>query len=324
MKRREFIAELGAAVAWPYAVQAQQGERVRRVGVLTYGAETGVFTTPIRKLLRDDLEQLGWTEASNLRLDFYFGNGDATQTRFFASHLVQLGPEVIVTEFAVALRAAQRLTKTIPIIFAGAGDPVENGAVTNPPHPEGNVTGFANAFDSLGGKWMELLKEAAPNIARVAYMYPVGFPLPSYLNSVEAAARLLGVEVVAIPVSDAAAMKAAIEVFAVEPNGGLLPSPGMFAIAPDELLRLVAQYRLPAISGQITANSLLMEYGIDRSELYRGAASYVDRLLRGAKVSDLPVQYPTKFRLVVNLKTAKALGLVVPSSILVRADEVIE
>jgi putative tryptophan/tyrosine transport system substrate-binding protein len=150
--------------------------------------------------------------------------------------LVQLGPEVIVTEFAVALRAAQGQTKTIPIIFAGAGDPVENGAVTNPPHPKGNVTGFANAFDSLGGKWMGLLKEIAPNMTRVAYMYPVGFPRPSYLNSVEAAARLLGVKVVAIPVSDAAAMKAAIEAFTVEPNGGLLPSPGMFAIAPDEWL----------------------------------------------------------------------------------------
>jgi putative ABC transport system substrate-binding protein len=198
--------------------------------------------------------------------------------------------------------------------------------VINSARPEGNVTGFANAFGSLGSKWLELLKEVAPNIARVAYMYPVGNLGPSYLPWVETAARSLGVQVVAIPVSDAAGMKAAIEAFAAEPNGGLLPSPGMAAIAPDELIGLAAQYRLPAISGipSFPANGGLMSYSADRDEIFLGAATYVDRLLRGAKVSDLPLQYPTKFRLVINLRTAKALGLDVPPSILLRADEVIE
>src|SRR5262249_54230374 len=183
-----------------------------------------------------------------LRLDFRFGNGDATQTRVFAADLVQLAPDVIVTAYLVALRALQQQTKTIPIIFAGAGDAVEFGTVVNSARPEGNVTGFASSFGSLGGKWLDLLKEIAPNITRVLHMYPADNPGSSYLHSVEAAARLLGVQVSVIPVSDAAGMKAAIEVFAAEPNGGLLPTP-VFAIAPDELIGLSAQYRLPAING---------------------------------------------------------------------------
>src|SRR5262249_34996950 len=191
--------------------------------------------------------------------------------------------------------------------------------------PEGNVTGFVGAFGSLGGKWMDLLKEVAPKITRVAYMHEVN-PRLGYLDSIVEAARSLGVQVIAIPVSDAVGMKAAVEAFAAEPNGGLLPSPGMFTIAPEEFIRLAARYRLPAISGipSFTAIGGLMSYGSDLTELSRGAATYVDRLLRGAKVGDLPVQYPTKFRLVINLKTAKALGLTVPPSILLRADEVIE
>jgi putative ABC transport system substrate-binding protein len=198
--------------------------------------------------------------------------------------------------------------------------------VINSARPEGNVTGFASTFGSLGGKWLDLLKEVVPNITRVLHMYPADNPGSTYLHSVEAAARSLGVQVLAIPVSDAAGIKAAIEVFAAEPNGGLLPSPAVFAIAPDELIGLAAQYRLPAINGtpSFPANGGLMTYSADRDEIFRGAATYVDRLLRGAKVSDLPVQYPSKFRLVINLKTAKALGLEVPPSILLRADEVIE
>jgi putative ABC transport system substrate-binding protein len=200
--------------------------------------------------------------------------------------------------------------------------------VRNPAHPEGNATGFASAFGSLGGKWLELLKEIAPNITRVLHMYPVVANLrPTYLDSVEAAAQSLGVQIVAIPVSDADGMKAAVQAFAAEPNGGLLPSPAIIILAPLELIRLAVQYRLPAIYGgdpRPAAYGGLMSYSPDLDELFRGTATYVDRLLRGAKVSDLPVQYPTKFRLVINLKTAKALGLAVPASILLRADEVIE
>jgi putative tryptophan/tyrosine transport system substrate-binding protein len=326
MKRRDFIAGLVGAAAWPLAVRAQQGERVRRVGFLSYGEDTVVGSTSIRTLLRDDLEQLGWSEGRNLRIDFRFGDGDARKTSTFAADLLQLAPEVIVTQYGAALRALQQQTKTIPIVVAAAGDLLENGSVRNPAHPEGNTTGFANAFGSLGGKWVELLKDGAPNITRVLYMSASNRGGGSYLRSVETAAQLLGVKVVATRVSDPAGMRAAIAAFAAEPNGGLLPNPNMFAIASDELIRLAAQYHLPAIYGGPLppGSGELMSYNPDLDELFLGAARYVDRLLRGAKVSDLPVQYPTKFRLVINLKTAKTLGLDVPPSILVRADQVIE
>jgi putative tryptophan/tyrosine transport system substrate-binding protein len=319
IRRREFIARISAA-AWPLAARAQQGERVRRVGFLSYNSDTGLSRGP----LRDELEQLGWIEGRNLRLDFRFGNGDAAQTRAFAADLVQLAPDVIVASYGLAVRAVQQETKTIPIVVAGAGDLLENGTVKNPAHPEGNVTGFSNLFGLLGGKWMQLLKEVAPNITRVAYLYPVQ-TAESYKRAVETAAQSLGVQFVGIPVSDPDATKAAIEGFAAERNGGLLLNPAVVAIVPrDELSWLALQYRLPMIYGGLLPGALVNYYGDGVPELIRRAATYVDRLLRGAKVSDLPVQYPTKFRLVINLKTAKALGLEVPSSILVRADEIIE
>jgi putative tryptophan/tyrosine transport system substrate-binding protein len=327
MRRRDFIGGVGGAVAWPLSAWAQQGERVRRIGVLTYGTDTEPVTTLTTKLLREELQKLGWIEGRNLRLDFRFGFGDATKTRVFAADLVQLAPDVIVASYGVALGAVLQQTKTIPIVFIGAGDPVEVGTVRNPAHPEGNATGFANAFGSLGGKWLELLKEAAPNVTRVLHLYPAAAfnPGSSFLRSVEAAAQSMQVQIVAIPVSDANGAQAPLEAFAAEPNGGLLPSPGIFAIAPDELMRLAAQYRLPTVSGvAFAAAGGLIGYGSDLTETIRGAATYVGRLLGGAKISDLPVQYPTKFRLVINLKTADALGLEVPPSILARADEVIE
>jgi putative tryptophan/tyrosine transport system substrate-binding protein len=301
-------------------VRAQQGERVRRVGVLTYGSDTP-DSRWLLSILRDDLEHLGWSEKRNLRLDFRFGDGDERKTSAFASDLVQLSPDVIVTLYAVALRAVQQETKTIPVVFIGGGDPVELGNVINSARPEGNATGFTNAFGSLGGKWLELLKEVAPNITLVGYLYG-GSPRSAYLRSIETAARSLGVEVIAIVINDGASVKAAIEAFATEPHGGLIPNPAVNAIVPpDELNRVVLQYRLPAVSAAPVGP---ISYSADGNELIRGSASYVDRLLRGAKVSDLPVQYPTKFRLVLNLKAAKALGLEVPPSLLVRADEVIE
>ena len=330
MRRREFIAGVGCAVAWPLLARAQQGERVRRVGMLTYGADVNTDADanfrPIPQLVRDELEKLGWIEGHNLRLDFRFGFGDASQTRIFAADLVRLAPDVIVTMFNAAVRAVQQQTKTIPIVFVGAEDPLENGIVRNIARPDGNVTGFPRLFGSLGGKWLELLKEIAPNITRVAYIHKVDISGASYLHSIVEAARSLGVQVVAIPVSDAVGMKAAVEAFAAEPNGGLLLGPNFPAPEVLELNGLAAQYRLPAVYGRslVRANGGLLSYTSDFRETLHGAATYVDRLLRGAKVSDLPVQYPTKFRLVINLKTAKALGLEVPSSILVRADEVIE
>jgi putative tryptophan/tyrosine transport system substrate-binding protein len=324
MNRREFIAGLGGAVAWPVVARAQQVQRVRRVGFLTYGSEIDPFSFP-EKTLRDELAKLGWTEGTNLRLDFRFGNGDVTQTRVFAADLVRLAPDVIIAVYGAALRVEQQETKTIPIVVGGAGDFIESGTVRNPAHPEGNVTGFTNAFGSLGGKWLELLKEAAPNITRVAHLYQTSAG-GIYLKSIESAGQSLGVRVVGIPVSDVAGVREAIGAFAAEPNGGLVPSPGVFAIAPEELIGFAAQYHMPAIYGNpfFAVNGGLMSYSADRGELIRGIATYVDRLLRGAKVGDLPVQYPTKFHLVINLKTAKALGLEVPTTLLARADEVIE
>jgi putative tryptophan/tyrosine transport system substrate-binding protein len=319
MRRREFIAGLGGAAVWPLGALAQQGERVRRVGFLTSGSEINFY----QKALRDQLEKLGWTEGRNLRLDLRSGNGDDPQTRALAADLVQLAPDVIVAAYLGALRALQQQTKTIPIVTVGGGDLLENGIVRNLSHPEGNVTGFPNVFGSLGGKWLELLKEVAPNITRVGSMHPTD-QLGSYLQSMETAGQSLGVPVIGIPVSDAASVKAAIEAFAAEPNGGLIPSPAVFAIVPPvELNRLALQYRLPAVCGLPSPEGLL-SHSFDVEEMLHGVGTYVDRLLRGAKVSDLPVQYPTKFRLTINLKTAKALGIEMPSSILVRADEVIE
>jgi putative tryptophan/tyrosine transport system substrate-binding protein len=316
-------------VAWPLAAW-QQAERMRRVGVLTYGADVNTDADanfrPIPQLVRNELERLGWIEGRNLQLDFRFGFGNATQTLVFAADLVQLAPDVIVTMSTVALRAIQRQTKTIPIVFVGAEDPLESGIVRNIAHPDGNVTGFTRLFGSLGGKWLELLKGIAPNITRVAYIHRMDISDASYLDSIGDAARSLGVQIVAIPVSDAVSMKAAVKAFAAEPNGDLLPSPLFVAAKMLELNSSAARYRLPAVYGRslLRANGGLLSYTSDFPEILHGAATYVDRLLRGAKVSDLPVQYPTKFHLVINLKTAKALGLEVPPSILARADEVIE
>jgi putative tryptophan/tyrosine transport system substrate-binding protein len=321
MKRRTFIAGLGGAAAWPAAARAQQGERVRRVGVLTYGLETQERS--LRSILSDHLEQLGWSEGRNLRLDFRFGDGDVGKTSAFAADLVQLAPDVIVTFYRLPFEEVQRRTKTIPIVAVGGGDLLENGMVRNLSHPEGNATGFPNVFGSLGGKWLELLKEIASNITRVGSIYPASIRAGgSYLPWMETAGQSLGVQVAGIPVSDAASVKAAIEAFAAKPNGGLIPNPAVAGIVPpDELSRLALQYHLPTVYGLPGG---LMSYSPDSGEQLRGVVSYVDRLLRGARVSGLPVQYPTKFRLVINLKTAKALGLEVPTTLLARADEVIE
>jgi putative ABC transport system substrate-binding protein len=222
-------------------------------------------------------------------------------------------------------RARSSDTRTVPIVFVG-GDPIDSGTLKNPARPEGNTTGFAATFGSLGGKWIQLPKEVAPNITRVGFVFQPPNSGGVYRPSIEAAARSFGVQLIAIPISDAASMKAAIERFTTEPNGGLIPTPGLSPIATLELIRLAAQYRLPVIAGgqSFTADGGLMSYDSDPVERIREAAGYVDRLLRGANVSELPVQYPTQFRLVVNLRAAKSIGLTIPESLLLRADQVIE
>jgi putative ABC transport system substrate-binding protein len=329
LRRREFIAALGGAVtAWPLAARAQQGERVRRVGFLGFGENS--FSSDMLKVVRDELQKLGWTEGRNLRLDVRFGDGDVARTRAYAAELVKLAPDVIVTLSRIPTRAAQQETKTIPIVFVGTGDPVGDGVVKNAAHPEGNITGFANSFGALGSKRVELLKEAVPKITRVAHLVTTAgelFPADtgSLASSIEAAVSLFALQLVTI--NYLAGGRAAIESFAAEPNGGLVVDASLFSVAPFELVRLAEQYGLPAIYGtrSFTASGGLMSYDSDLSEIPHGVVTYVDRILRGTKVSELPVQYPTMFRLVVNLKAAKMIGLTIPSSfLLLRADEVIE
>jgi putative ABC transport system substrate-binding protein len=317
-QRREFITFLCGAAAWPLAARAQQDGRVRRVAVVALLESPGV-----RAVLRD-LGELGWIEGRNLRLDVRFGGGDINRTRAYAAELVKLTPDAIYATGGVAVDAVREQTKSIPII-AQSGDFNERGTVKNAARPEGNITGFGG-FGSLGGKWLELLKEAGPHITRVIYLTRAGNPIgDSYERYVVAAAQNLGVRIETIQVGNAADIKAAIERFAAEPNGGLLPNPGMLGIAPLEVVRLAQQYRLPAIYGlPLAAEGGLMSYGADDIDVVRGTASYIDRILRGTKISDLPVQYPTKFHLVINLKAAKAIGLTMPETLIGRADEVIE
>ena len=325
IRRREFVALLGGAAAWPLAARAQQRDRVQRIGVLLPSAETDEQSLSTMRLTRDELQKLGWIEGRNMQLDFLFGdNFDENRTRSKAAELVKLAPDVIITVAGAPLRAAREQTETIPIVFL-SGEGADIGE--NIARPEANVTGFRTSFVSLGGKWLELLKEAAPNVTRVAYLVTLG-GRTTYLASVEPAARALGVQLVTIPVSDAAGMKMAIENFAAEPNGGLIANPGIQAVVAmrRELIRLAQQYRLPVIStGPFFAvDGGLLSYDTDPLELFRRAVTYVDRILRGAKVSELPVQFPSKFRLVVNLKTAKTIGVEIPPTLRALATDVIE
>jgi len=327
MRRRDFIRSLGgAAAAWPIAAHAQQGERVRSIGLLGGQPDDDPETRAYLAALREGLAKLGWIEGRNLRIDLRFSSGDPNRMRAYAAELVSLAPEVIVTTSAPATRAAQEQTQTIPIVFTAGNDPVTNGLLQNTARPEGNTTGFTSTVDSLIGKWLELLKEVAPHITRVALVFNPQTVNVGYLRSIEAAAPLPSVQTLKTPVRDPLEMVRTIDAFAAEPNGGLLAVP----VLPDDsyqmLHRLAAQHRLPAMHSnrRFVAAGGLMSYGANFPDNYRRAATYVDRLLRGAKVSELPVQFPTKLELVINLKTAKAIGLSIPEALLLRADEVIE
>jgi len=322
MRRREFIAGLGAGAAWPFAARAQQPSRMRRVGLLLPGAEDDPLYRSDIALLRDSLQKLGWTEGHNLRIELRFGG------RAYAEELLGLAPEVIVTTGVAQTRAVQRRTQTIPIVFVRVGDPVASGVVKSIARPEGNTTGVTNLFLSIAGKWLELLREVAPHVARVALIFNPDLPAAEfYVASIEAAATTIAVKTIRTPVHNATEIEPTIDAFAAEPNGGLIVVPPPPDNASRQLIyRLAVQHRLPVIAsdGFYPAEGGLISYGPNRDELFRMAASYVDRILRGAKPGDLPVQFPTRFDLVVNLKTAKASGLTIPESFLLRADEVIE
>jgi putative ABC transport system substrate-binding protein len=319
IKRREFIAGLGSAAAWPVVARAQQGERVRRIGVL-------VSSTEDDSGLRKGLTKLGWIEGRNVRIDVRATLSDPDRMRAYAVELVSLAPDVIVTSSRPATAAVQEQTKTIPIVFTAGNDPTTEGLVQNIVRPEGNTTGFTSTVDSLSGKWLELLKEVAPHITRVALVFNPQTVNVGYFRPIEAAAPLLGVQALKTPVRDALEVVRAVDAFAAEPNGGLLVVPVHPTDSYQMLHRVAAQHRLPNIyaNRRYVADGGLMSFAADLPDNFRRAAVYVDRLLRGAKVSELPVQFPTKFNIIVNLKTAKTLGLTVPQSILLRADEVIE
>jgi putative ABC transport system substrate-binding protein len=323
--RRKFVTLLGGAAAWPLGARAQQDGRVRRVGILS-GSEDNQTTRADLTALREELAKLGWIEGRNLRIDPRYALNDPARMRAYAVELVSLAPDVIVTSNRPATTAVQEQTNAIPIVFTAGNDPVSNGLLQNIARPEGNTTGFSSTVDSLLGKRLELLKEAAPHIIRVAVVFDPQTVNAGFFPSIEAAAPLLDVQAIKTPVRDPLELVRAIDAFAAEPNGGLLVVP----VLPEDsykMLHLVAaQHRLPAIdsSQAKVVEGGLMTYGVDFSDIFRRAATYVDRILRGTKVSELPVQGPTKFDLVVNLKTAKALGLTIPERLLLRAHRLIE
>ncbi len=327
MKRREFIAGLGAAAAWPLAARAQQApDRMRRIGVLLPQDENDPAAKAFLSAFTQGLAELGWADGRNMRMEVRFpivGNVDKVQ--MYAKDLVDLQPEVIFTRTTPAAKAVQQQTRTIPIIFIG-GDPVATGLLGSLSRPEGNATGFSAAVPSIAGKWLELLKEAVPRVTRVELIFDPG-STGVYFAPIEAAAAQYAVAATRAPVRDGAEIERAIAAFAAEPNGGLIVLPPPRLSADRELInRLAIRHRLPAIyfDRRYAAEGGLMSYGTDTADLFRRGASYVDRILRGAKVSDLPVQFPTKFELVINLKTARAMGLEIPPLLLARADEVIE
>jgi putative ABC transport system substrate-binding protein len=327
MKRRTFIAGLGSAAAWPVVAQAQQPDRVRLIGLLMPFAQTEPVATSRYPEFTQALADLGWTVGRNLRIELRQYGDDINRIRAPAQELVGLQPDIIVTASIAATVAVQRETRTIPIVFVNVADPVASGIVPRLDRPSGNVTGFASFEASLGGKWLELLTEFAPGLKRAAIMFnPDTVPTP-YMPSLETAARSLKVEPIVAPVRSDVEIETAIIALGREPGGGLVVMPDLFTLAHRApIILAAARNNVPAVYplSAFSRDGGLLSYESDPYTWRRAAAIYVDRILRGAKPGDLPVQLPAKYEMAVNLKTAKALGLTVPQSILLRADEVIE
>jgi putative ABC transport system substrate-binding protein len=331
VKRRDFISLIGGAAAvWPLAARAQQPGGMRRIGVLMGFAESDPVAQAYLAALRKGLQNHGWAEGRSIRIDIRWAKaGDAEARKRLAKELVALGPDLIVSHNTPTTAALLQQTRTIPIVFAIVSDPVGSGFVASFPRPGGNVTGFTNIEPTIAGKWLELLKEIAPRVARTAILFnPATAPYAEvYLNPFKAAAASLAVEAVAAPVRNASELEAVIAAQARAPNGGLVAMTDSFLTAHrSEITSLAARNRLPAIYPFRSFADVggLLSYGNDLVDSFRLAAAYADRILRGAKPSELPVQAPVKFELVINLKAAKALGLDVPWQLQQRADEVIE
>jgi putative tryptophan/tyrosine transport system substrate-binding protein len=332
MRRREFITLLGATAAtWPLAAPAQQSERVRRIGALIGGAAEADPESRARvAALQEGLAQRGWNESHNLRIDYRWPGTDPDRIRAFAAELVATVPEAIFTNSTPATLGMLQATRSIPIVFATVSDPVGDGIVASFARPGGNVTGFTNIEASMAGKWVEILKELAPSIMQVGFVFnPTTAPGGGsyFLRSFEAAAHSFNVQPIATPIEDMAGVERALASLAARVNGGLIVNADIFATRNRaNIIAAAAHYRVPAMYpfAFFVASGGLVAYGCDIKDLWRRAASYLDRILRGERPSDLPVQAPTKFELAINLKTAKALGLTVPPILLGTADEVIE
>ena len=331
LRRREFITLLGgAAAAWPLEARAQLGERMRRIGALIGGAETDPESRARVAALREGLEQRGWSEGRNLRIDYRWASADSDRIRAFAAELVATAPEAIFAHTTQATTRLLEATRNIPIVFASVSDPIGDGIVASFARPGGNVTGFTNVEASMGGKWLEILKELSPAVARVGFLFnPATSPGGGsyFLRPFEAAAPLFNVQPISTPVEDVVDIERAVAPLAVGANGGLIVNSDVFTTRHRAaIIAAAARHRVPAIYpfAYFAADGGLAAYGTDVRDLWRRAASYIDRILRGEKPADLPVQAPTKFELVINLKTAKALSLNIPAMLLARADEVIE
>jgi putative tryptophan/tyrosine transport system substrate-binding protein len=328
LKRREFISLLGGAAAWPVAARAQQPDRMRLIGVLMAYAESDSIAQSWVAAFRAALEKLGWVEGSNLRIELRWSAADADRMRTLAKELVDLRPNAIFGVTTPAIGALARETRTIPIVFASVSDPTGAGYVESLARPGGNITGFMTGNDpALGGKWVELLKQIAPHTVRVGLLFnpATTVPLQTFMPSIQAAASVFAVQVSAAPVHGKDEIEGVIAAQARDPGGALIVMPDVFNDVNRELIIVrAARYGVPAMYYNSFFSGGLISYGAARAEQFRLAAGYVDRILKGEKPADLPVQAPTKFELIINLKTAKALGLAIPDKLLAIADEVIE
>jgi putative tryptophan/tyrosine transport system substrate-binding protein len=326
MRRREFIVLLGgAATTWPLAARAQQPDGMRRIGVLTPFTEGDQEAKTWLKAFQDGLQQLGWTQGRNVSIDYRWAE-DRLQIN--ATELVKMRPDVLFAAASPAVEALRQQTHSLPIVFVQVSDPVKLGIVADLARPGGNITEFTNFEHAIGGKWLELIRDTAPGTMRVLAIFEPDQPAQlAYLQAIEAAAPTFRVELARADVRNAAEIDRAIDAFAQDPKGALVIVPSALGIAHRDLIvALAARHHLPAIYPYpvFARSGGFISYGVDLADLYRRAASYVDRILKGAKPGDLPVQLPTKFELIVNLKTARALGLTIPEPFLQRADEVIE
>jgi putative ABC transport system substrate-binding protein len=326
MRRRDFIKVVtGSAAAWPLAARAQQPDVMRRIGVLTPFTEDDQEAKAWLRAFQEGLQQLGWAPGHNISIDYRWAE-DRLQIN--ATELVKIAPDVLVAATTPAAEALRKQTHSLPIVFVQVSDPVKLGVVANLARPGGNITGFTNFEHAIGGKWLELIRDTTPSAVRVLVIFEPDLPAQlAYLHAIEAAAPTFRVELARAGVRNAAEIEHAIDEFAQEEKGALVVVPNALGLAHrDLILALAARHHLPAIYPYplYARSGGFISYGVDLSDLYRRAASYVDRILKGAKPGDLPVQLPTKFELIVNLKTAKALGLTIPEPFLQRADEVIE